>query len=137
MNAFTKDAIVKFYTRYASLPLYSGFGIVKPIHIDEVCPSDKYKVTDAILPYLQCVQHFRRIENVHNGMRWFDIKRLGLEITHYIGKDGSATLTVLDPRLALQIPNEIIAAGLTANDRTVVSPIKISDDEKFTVTPVK
>lgn len=107
----TKDLIYKFYTKDV------GYGIIKPIHIDEVCPSDKYSASSAIMPYLQCVQHFRRIETVHTGMRWFDIKRLGLEITHNIGKDRVENLSVLDPRLAIQIPTEVISAGFIPNTR--------------------
>ena len=105
-----------------------GYGIVKTIHIDEVFPSTEYSVTDANLGVLQCVQHFRRIVTVHNGMRFFDIKRLGLEITHVIGKDSrTETLTMLDPRKALQIPNEVISAGLEPNDRIKQTPSAGSD----------
>ena len=70
-------------------------------------------------------QHFRRIEFIHNGMRWFDIKRLGLSVKHVIGKDANVVILNanigegrLDRRLAFQIPNEIIAAGITPSDRT-------------------
>lgn len=132
MTPFTKDAIVSFYSvaadkyeRNLSRKLDLGeryqdslyYGIAKPIHIDEVCPSDKYKVTDNILPILQCIQHFRRMETIHTGLRWFDIKRFGLSIDHYIGRYDKVTLQTLDPRYALQIPNEIIAAGIEANKR--------------------
>ena len=74
-------------------------------------------MTDNILPILQCVQHFRRIETVHTGLRWFDIKRFGLEITHKIGKNRVETLTKFDPRRAVQIPTEVISAGFQANPR--------------------
>ena len=95
-----------------------GYGIVKKIHIDEVFPSSEYSMPAELEPLLQCVQHFRRIVTIHNGMRFFDIKRLGLEITHVIGKEArTVTLGVLDARKALQIPNEVIAAGLEPNDR--------------------
>ena len=57
-------------------------------------------------------------------MRWFDIKRFGLSYSHVIGKDARVeTLNqqvasgILDRRLAFQIPNEIIAAGIDPNDR--------------------
>ena len=132
MIDFTKEAIVDFYTtaeqkytrnlsrktelgaRYQDSLIY---GIAKPIHIDEVCPTAKYHVTAEILPILQCIQHFRRMETVHTGLRWFDIKRFGLSIDHYIGRYDKVTLQSLDPRYALQIPNEIIAAGIDRNNR--------------------
>ena len=86
-------------------------------NIDEVCPSDKYHMTDEIEPYMQCVQHFRRIQLVHMGNRWFDIKRFGFSIKHKMGISDIFTLDVLDPRYAIQIPNEVIGAGLEPNPR--------------------
>lgn len=109
----TIDQINKFYG--AKDP---GYGIAKKINIDEVFPSAEYSVTADIEPLLQCVQHFRRIVTVHNGMRFFDLKRYGIEYTHVIGKESrTETMTMLDPRKALQIPNEVISAGLEPNDR--------------------
>lgn len=108
----TKALIEKFYTKDP------GYGIKKDFHIDEVCPSDKYHVTDEILPYLHCVEHYRRIETVHTGQRWFDIKRFGFEITHLIGANESRTLLPLDSRYAIQIPTEVLSAGMEKTDRT-------------------
>jgi len=113
MIELTKDVIVKFYSKDND----PGYGIMKDIHIDEVCPSEKYHVTPEILPFLQCVQHFRRIETVHTGQRWFDIKRFGLEIPRKIGPTGEDLLTVHDLRKAIQIPNEVLSAGLEGNIR--------------------
>lgn len=95
-----------------------GYGIAKTIHVDEVCPVLKWKVgSDDQLGLLQCVQHFRRIEMIHTGMRWFDIKRLGLEYDRKIGKDGFDHLSIHDERKAIQIPSEIAAAGMQQNPR--------------------
>ena len=94
-----------------------GFGIAKPINIDEVYPCE-YTLTDDILPIIQCVQHYRRIETIHTGMRLFDLKRFGIEYSHKYGKDGEIlTMTMMDPRKAIQIPTEVIAAGLEPNKR--------------------
>lgn len=105
------------------------YGIVKPINIDEVCPSSEYSLTSDLEPFLQCVQHFRRIETIHTGMRWFDIKRFGIEITHKIGKERVETLTKLDPRKAIQIPTDVLSAGFEPNQRipnTGISEIEYS-----------
>ncbi len=111
----TEELIRSFY--HDSDP---GYEIVKTIHLDEVCPSDEYHVTDEIEPMLQCIQHFRRIEGVHMGKRWFDIKRFGLEFTRKIGYNRVESLTMMDSRKAIQIPSEVIAAGLEANTRADV-----------------
>lgn len=97
---------------------YKNYGIVKPLNIDRVCPSDTYSVSADIENMLQCVLHFRRIETLDDGMRWFDIRRYGIELTHKIGLDRVETLTVDDPRRCFQIPPEVIAAGFQPNERT-------------------
>ena len=94
-----------------------GYGIAKSINIDQICPSDWGISSDAEKGVLQCIQHFRRIEMIHTGMRWFDIKRLGLEFDRKIGKDGTDHLGIFDERKAVQIPPEITAAGLQQNPR--------------------
>lgn len=92
-----------------------GYGICKPLNIDRVCPSDQYQLTDDIWPFVQCVLHFRRIETIDDGLRFFDIKRYGIEITHRIGRDRVETLTIDDPRRALQIPTDVLSAGFAPN----------------------
>jgi len=64
-----------------------------------------------------CCLHFRRIENIHDGWRWMDIKRYGIEFTHTIGIEGTYTLTWNDPRRAIQVPQTTIVAGLQPNPR--------------------
>lgn len=108
----TDKAILDFYSSDVE-----GCGIVKPLYIDEICPSDKYSLTADLEPYIQCVLHFRRIETIDDGMRWFDIRRYGIELTHKIGLDRVETLGRHDGRRAFQIPPEVIAAGFTPNDR--------------------
>jgi hypothetical protein len=120
MTPLTQQQVINFYTKDP------GYGIKKDFHIDEVCPSDKYHVSDEILPYLHCVEHYRRIEQVHTGNRWFDIKRFGFEITHLIGANGSKTLLPLDSRYAIQIPTEVLSAGMESTDRT---------SQKFAIVP--
>jgi hypothetical protein len=67
---------------------------------------------------LQC----RRILTLHEGLRWFDIKRYGIEVPRYqIQTNGTVNvLDVLkkdDPRKALQLPQDVISAGIEANPR--------------------
>ena len=94
-----------------------GYDINKEMHIDEVCPVSDYHVTEEMKPFLQCVQHFRRIETIHKGNRWFDIKRYGIEIEHRIGASRVERLTLDDPRRAIQVPYEVWISGLEKNVR--------------------
>lgn len=72
---------------------------------------------------LQCVLGCRRIETLQEGLRWFDIKRYGIEIVRRtMGSDGTPAelndvLKVDDPRRAVQIPYDVRQAGIEANPR--------------------
>lgn len=119
----TKENINRFYVERvpedpeATKGGDSGYGIAKPINIDRVCPvTDATVSAESVMGLLQCIQHFRRIETMHTGFRWLDIKRYGIEFTRYIGKDKETIrLTLDDPRRAIQIPSEIVAAGFQPN----------------------
>lgn len=66
---------------------------------------------------IQCILHLRRIETVHEGLRWQDIKRYGIEISHNREGLDADILKVDDPRRAIQLPQDVINAGLEANPR--------------------
>ena len=102
-----------------------GYGIAKTINVDQICPSQWSLSGNDALGVLQCIQHFRRIEMIHTGMRWFDIKRLGLEFDRKIGKDEVDHLGIFDERKAVQIPAEIVAAGMQSNPRPDVEDTKV------------
>ncbi|MDR0938768.1 MAG: RagB/SusD family nutrient uptake outer membrane protein [Mediterranea sp.] len=67
--------------------------------------------------FIQTVLHYRRITTLHDGSRWYDIKRYGIEVGH--NRDGREAdiLKVDDPRRAIQLPEDVISAGLQANPR--------------------
>ncbi|WP_294966641.1 RagB/SusD family nutrient uptake outer membrane protein [Sulfurimonas sp.] len=85
--------------------------------------SPKFTVTpgeqENLIHYvLQC----RRILTLHEGLRWFDIKRYGMEVPRYQLQtdDTVIVLDVLkadDLRKAIQLPQDVISAGLVANPR--------------------
>ena len=72
---------------------------------------------------LQCVLSLRRVETLHQGLRWFDIKRYNIEIPRrLIGSDGKPSknldwLKEDDPRQAVQIPQSAHEAGVALNPR--------------------
>jgi hypothetical protein len=53
-------------------------------------------------------------------LRWHDLKRYGIEITHVQGKDAPRVLIWNDDRRAIQLPQAIIDAGLSSNPREVL-----------------
>ena len=67
--------------------------------------------------FIHCILHMRRAETAQEGLRWMDIKRWGIEIAH--NREGLAADRLLknDPRRAIQLPQDVIDAGLPANPR--------------------
>lgn len=66
---------------------------------------------------IQLILHLKRIETIHEGGRWMDIKRYGIEVTHLQVDmpNTPLTLAVGDPRRALQLPADVLSAGLEKN----------------------
>lgn len=73
--------------------------------------------------FIQTILYMRRHETLHTGLRWFDIKRYGIEVTRRViqsGKVYQVTENVLkkrDNRCALQIPADVVSAGYQPNPR--------------------
>ncbi|MDR0766509.1 MAG: RagB/SusD family nutrient uptake outer membrane protein [Odoribacteraceae bacterium] len=79
-------------------------------------------VSDEQENFLHCLLHFRRIETIFDGLRWYDIKRFGIVIyRRELDANNSITLLdslpVNDPRRAVQLPDPVIKAGMMPNPR--------------------
>lgn len=59
----------------------------------------------------------RRKELLREGIRWFDIKRFKMSITHTSVTGETSVLEANDLRKAVQIPSGAIAKGIQANPR--------------------
>ena len=74
-------------------------------------------------PLLQCILHLKRILTLHEGIRMQDIKRYGITIyRRTLVNDTEVqsvtdTMTAEDPRQAIQLPADVITAGVQANPR--------------------
>ena len=104
----TESVIRSFYT--SSRPLF-----VNKLNSELMSPD--FIVTTSQKPIVDCILHYRRLETIFDGMRWLDIKRYGIELTRKIGKNRVETLKWDDMRRAIQIPQEVISAGLEPNIR--------------------
>ena len=87
---------------------------------------------------LQCLLNFRRIETVHQGMRWMDIRRYNIEIPRrLIGANGKPSqnldwLEKDDPRQVVQIPQSIREAGVAGNPaKALVARAKLVDLSQY------
>ena len=108
----TPEIISKFYTEKA------GTKFAPELHNQDMAAD--WVISAEQMPFVHCAIHFRRIEGLHDGLRWQDIKRYGIEIEHVQGKDAPRKLVWNDDRRAIQLPQEVIVAGMTANPREVL-----------------
>lgn len=76
-----------------------------------------YTISDKQELYLWYLLDLRRREFIHEGMRWFDVRRFNFEIKHTTFEGEVLTLPKNDLRRLLQIPGQAIAAGVEANPR--------------------
>ncbi|MBQ3814084.1 MAG: RagB/SusD family nutrient uptake outer membrane protein [Bacteroidales bacterium] len=94
---------------------------------------------------IQCVLGLKRMDQMAQGLRWFDIKRYGIEIwRRTLQPDPKAgqydaafkpyrlddVLTVDDPRRAMQIPQDVVSAGFKPNPRATDKPAEIVHQPK-------
>lgn len=117
----TMADITKFYDSSKTKTQIAKDDYISELHPAEMSPEFKV-LTGADLSMLYCILHFRRIETMFEGLRWFDIKRYGILVRHvYRGPtDASSTVDELewnDPRRVLQIPRNVINAGYPSTDR--------------------
>ena len=108
----TQEKITKFYGEKA------GTKFAPVLHNQDMAAN--WVISEQQMPFVHCALHFRRIEGLHDGIRWHDIKRYGIEIEHVQGKDPARKLVWNDDRRAIQLPQEVIVAGMTANPREVL-----------------
>lgn len=78
-------------------------------------------------PLLQCVLQLRRLITLGEGLRMQDVKRYGIEV-YRIRLNESQTVEAVtdqlrpgDPRYAVQIPSDVIAAGLQPNPMSLTT----------------
>ena len=118
----TPDQIVEFYNS-ADYSYSDERGIESTIKKHLHPKFDIGQEGDMKEAMLQCVLGFRRIETLQTGMRWYDVKRYGIEIIRRVIDEKGVPETVTDvlkqddPRRAVQIPLRARAAGVEPNPR--------------------
>lgn len=75
-------------------------------------------IKDALIKY---ILELKRADFIHEGMRWFDILRYNLPVTHKIyavgGSSSSITLSATDKRRQLKLPDGVKLSGITDLNR--------------------
>lgn len=81
-----------------------------------------YGVEDPTEGVVKTVLDFKRAEFIQEGIRWFDILRHKITVTHEVlNADGNVEKTIVvphsDPRRMFQLPPEVSLAGIDPNPR--------------------
>lgn len=76
-----------------------------------------YGITDVQTGIVRTILDFKRAEYVQEGMRWFDILRYRIPVTHTTVQGETYTLTATDPHRLFQIPASAKLSGVEQNPR--------------------
>lgn len=76
-----------------------------------------YSMTPLQTSYIKAIAETRRRDFIHEGMRWFDIKRFNIVVNHEINNKPTKILVKDDNRRALQIPLHASGNGIELNPR--------------------
>lgn len=76
-----------------------------------------YGINDPQTGLIRTVLDFKRAEYIQEGMRWFDILRYRIPVTHTTVSGQFMVLTGDDPRRLFQIPASAGLSGIEANPR--------------------
>ncbi|MNQ30371.1 SusD family protein [compost metagenome] len=86
-----------------------------PVIADEYTPF--YTMTPVQTSYVKAIAETRRRDFVHEGMRWFDVKRFNIVVRHETTNKPVNILVKDDKRRPLQIPLHATNTGVELNPR--------------------
>lgn len=86
-----------------------------PVVSDEYTPF--YTMTPVQTSYVKAIAETRRRDFIHEGLRWFDIKRFNIVVKHETSNKPVNILVKDDNRRALQIPLHASNTGVELNPR--------------------
>lgn len=103
----TKPTLLQYYGDKSNINCFENWNFAKQMGIN---------VPKEAVPYMNCINDFRRLETVFEGMRFFDIKRWGMDLTHTVGLDSSPIKTTATSKeRAIEVPWEALSAGLATS----------------------
>ncbi len=106
VNVATKQIIENWYSDASHGNCFPNWDFTQRVSSSFVVPAEA-------TPYMNCLNELRRWETSFEGLRFFDLKRWGIEYKHvYNVHADETTLTVDDPRRAIEVPWEVISAGM-------------------------
>lgn len=101
-----------YYNDASNANCFANWEFTKNMSSDYVIPAEA-------VPYMNCLNDFRRVETVFEGFRYFDLKRWGIDYTHEVGVEKTEYVSNYnDDNRAIEVPWETISAGLETSRPT-------------------
>ena len=119
---FTVDNVPEWMDKYAISKVNPG-SVNRDRTIKKQLNPQGFTITEQQTPYLQLILHMRRIADLFTYRRMTDVKRYGIEYAHPTPDNPKPEDTdkeifrAGDLRGAVQIPNDVLNAGIAPNPR--------------------
>ena len=108
----TNSVFTSYYNDSSNANCFDDWDFTQLMSSDFIVPADA-------VPYMNCLNEFRRYETSYEGMRFFDIKRWGLDLSHTVGlAEEVITVGYDDDERAIEVPWETLSAGLESSRST-------------------
>jgi hypothetical protein len=110
------------YSRYTTQQIAGYYSAARP-NSPFVTMASRFGIQQGTQEYLvRAVLAIRRFESVHTGMRWLDVKRHGITVRHPVMLSQTQVGETIEIKpysdlTAVQLPAEVISAGLEPNPR--------------------
>lgn len=115
-NQYTRTQIVDFMKGVNDMPLVPESDNQRTIK--KAINPDGFTIAEGDqMELIKFVLYLKRINFIHQGGRMQDLKRYGIEYSHNVDRKEAIVMKKGDLRRVLQLPQEIITAGLEANPR--------------------
>lgn len=112
----TEDYVNKFIENIEYAPVTPAFNTMRTIR--KVFHPQGFTVEQGTQEnLLQLILQMRRITTMHEGQRFIDVKRYGIEFSHNLDGENPLVFHAADKRGAIQLPEDVVKAGLEANPR--------------------
>ncbi|NIG55468.1 RagB/SusD family nutrient uptake outer membrane protein [Chitinophaga sp. Cy-1792] len=114
-NMGNADAVIKDLNLFASKRITNYNATTNNITLAKV--KQYYGVSDDKAALTAAILDFKRAEYVQEGMRWFDILRYGITVTHTTRDGHQLVLAPGDDQRTFQLPQSVVNSGLELNPR--------------------
>ncbi len=108
----TNSEFKNYYAKGTNTNCFSDWSCTQNMSSDFVVPAEA-------VPYMNCVNDFRRFETSFEGHRFFDLKRWGISYVHHVGVSSARYYSnPTSTSRAIEVPWETISAGLDSSRPT-------------------